>query len=137
MYLGVHVIADLYGIDFNKIDKAEKIEKVLEEAVKYSGLNKVCSKYHQFEPFGATGVIVLEESHVSAHTWAEYGYVAIDVFTCESEEKAIKAINFIIEKLKPKKIKQKIIKRGRVRERDKFIPPNYNPLIDKMLKSKS
>lgn len=38
---------------------------------------------HNFgEGYGVTGVVLLAESHISIHTWPEYGYAAIDVFVC-------------------------------------------------------
>ena len=38
--------------------------------------------FHEFEPQGVTGVIVLSESHLSIHTWPETGYAAVDFYTC-------------------------------------------------------
>ena len=42
----------------------------------------VNSVFHVFAPQGVTGVVVVEESHFSIHTWPEHGYVAVDVYTC-------------------------------------------------------
>ena len=38
--------------------------------------------FQPFEPQGVTGVVVVEESHLSIHTWPEHGYAALDFFTC-------------------------------------------------------
>jgi S-adenosylmethionine decarboxylase proenzyme len=38
--------------------------------------------FHRFSPQGVSGVVVIAESHLSVHTWPEYGYAAVDVFTC-------------------------------------------------------
>jgi len=46
------------------------------------GFNVVARAFHQFEPHGATGVLVLAESHFSAHTYPEDNKVYIDVFCC-------------------------------------------------------
>ena len=37
---------------------------------------------HQFDPHGVSVVVVIAESHLTIHTWPEYGYAAADVFTC-------------------------------------------------------
>ena len=39
-------------------------------------------KFHEFSPFGISGVVVIAESHLAIHTWPEYRYAAVDVFTC-------------------------------------------------------
>jgi S-adenosylmethionine decarboxylase proenzyme, Bacillus form len=88
--LGLHILADLYGVDFEKIDHVEDVKALLEGAVKYANLSKLSSHFHQFNPHGATGVILLEESHISIHTWPEHGYAAIDVYTCGGKEKLLK-----------------------------------------------
>jgi S-adenosylmethionine decarboxylase proenzyme len=38
--------------------------------------------FHKFNPHGISGVVVIQESHLTIHTWPEYGYAAVDVFTC-------------------------------------------------------
>ncbi len=110
--LGLHILADLYGVDFEKIDHVEDVRALLEGAVKYAGLSKLSSHFHQFHPHGATGVILLEESHISIHTWPEHGYAAIDVYTCGGKEKTFKAMEYILKVLKPKRVDEKVAERG-------------------------
>jgi S-adenosylmethionine decarboxylase len=110
--LGLHILADLYGVDFDKIDHVEDVRALLEGAVKYAGLSKLSSHFHQFHPHGATGVILLEESHISIHTWPEHGYAAIDVYTCGGKEKTFKAMEYILKVLKPKRVDEKVAERG-------------------------
>ncbi|SNZ11752.1 S-adenosylmethionine decarboxylase [Persephonella hydrogeniphila] len=110
--LGLHILADLYGVDFDKLDHVEDVRALLEGAVKYAGLSKLSSHFHQFHPHGATGVILLEESHISIHTWPEHGYAAIDVYTCGGKEKTFKAMEYILKVLKPKRVDEKVAERG-------------------------
>jgi len=110
--LGLHILADLYGVDFEKIDHVEDVRALLEGAVKYANLSKLSSHFHQFHPHGATGVILLEESHISIHTWPEHGYAAIDVYTCGGKEKTFKAMEYILKVLKPKRVDEKVAERG-------------------------
>lgn len=46
-------------------------------------LNVVEEKFHQFKPYGVSGVMVLKESHFTIHTWPEHNYAAVDLFICE------------------------------------------------------
>ena len=80
--LGIHLIADYYGCDFERVNSPEFLEETLLEAVSVAGATLVQSVVHQFSPQGITAVAVVEESHFSIHTWPEFGYVAVDVFTC-------------------------------------------------------
>jgi len=110
--LGLHILADLYGVDGSKIDHVEDVKELLENAVKYANLSKLSSHFHQFYPHGATGVILLEESHISIHTWPEHGYAAVDVYTCGGKEKTYKAMEYILKVLKPKRVDEKVAERG-------------------------
>lgn len=119
MAVGIHIIADLYGVDSKLIERAEKMMNIIEEAVKFTNLTKVSSDYYQFEPFGASGVVLIAESHLSFHTWPEHGLVTIDIYTCGAPEKAERAYKYILEKLKPERVEVVVVERGKEIQQDK------------------
>ncbi|GAB6066342.1 adenosylmethionine decarboxylase [Aquifex pyrophilus] len=114
--LGLHILADLYGVEADKIDRVEDIREVLEGAVKYANLTKISSHYYQFQPHGATGVILLAESHISIHTWPEHGIATVDVYTCGDPSKAYRAMDYIISKLQPSRVDKQVHDRGILQE---------------------
>ncbi|HIP42426.1 MAG TPA: S-adenosylmethionine decarboxylase [Aquifex aeolicus] len=114
--LGLHILADLYGVDADKIDRVEDIRELLEGAVKYADLTKISSHYYQFQPHGATGVVLLAESHISIHTWPEHGVATVDVYTCGDSSKTYKAMDYIINTLQPSRIDKQVYDRGLIGE---------------------
>jgi S-adenosylmethionine decarboxylase proenzyme len=54
----------------------------MEQAALAAKTRVVASVFHPFKPQGVSGVVVIEESHLSIHTWPEHGYAAVDFFTC-------------------------------------------------------
>lgn len=78
--MAVQLIADLYGCDI--ADDVEEIRKKAHIAIEYVGANIVEECIHKFEPIGITYFAVISTSHFSIHTWPEYGYVAVDIFSC-------------------------------------------------------
>lgn len=60
---------------------------------------------------GATVVVGLAESHLSIHTWPEYGYAAVDIFTCGHEDKAWTAYRVIKDTLRPRDCHLQVIER--------------------------
>ncbi len=117
--LGLHIIADLYGVEADLIDRVEDIRALLEGAVKHANLTKISSHYYQFKPHGATGVVLIAESHISIHTWPELGIATVDVYTCGDPQQCIEAMNFIIDKLKPTRVDKKVFERGLLEEGQK------------------
>jgi len=109
--MGIHVIAEFLGVDSEKISRVEVVREILDRVVAKSGLRCVSSSFHQFEPYGVSAVYLLRESHLSVHTWPEYGYIALDIFTCGDEGDAIKAFNLLVEEFKPKMIDKKVLRR--------------------------
>ncbi len=81
-HLGQHVIIELWGCNHSVINDAEKVRKAMVDAVEAANATLLSLNVHTFSPHGVTGVAVLSESHLSVHSWPEYGYVAADVFTC-------------------------------------------------------
>ena len=80
--LGNHLILELYDCPARILDDPEHVGRTMLAAVEASGATVIQPFFHQFAPQGVSGVVVISESHFSIHTWPEYGYAAIDVFTC-------------------------------------------------------
>lgn len=105
----VHIVADLYGIEKDIISHVKEVKKILKEAIKKAKLSVVGSRFFQFNPHGVTGIFLLKESHISIHSWPEYGYAAVDIFTCKDDGSAFIAYNYLLEKLKPKRVEKRIM----------------------------
>lgn len=80
---GLHLLADLSGIDADKLTSCDAIDGLLRAAAMTAGAHVLHSYFHGFGPGqGVTGVALLAESHISIHTWPEHGYAAADIFMC-------------------------------------------------------
>jgi len=80
--LGRHMLLELFSCDEKVLDDLAVIETFMKEAARVSGATIVESVFHRFQPHGISGVVVVAESHLAIHTWPEYGYAAVDFFTC-------------------------------------------------------
>jgi S-adenosylmethionine decarboxylase proenzyme len=75
--------AHLVGyIDGVWVSKSEHLKGIMFRIAERCDFNVVSHAFHQFEPMGTTGVLVLAESHFSAHTYPELNRIYIDVFCC-------------------------------------------------------
>eukprot|EP00178_Gracilaria_changii_P012215 TRINITY_DN34544_c0_g1_i1.p1 TRINITY_DN34544_c0_g1~~TRINITY_DN34544_c0_g1_i1.p1 ORF type:complete len:122 (-),score=3.87 TRINITY_DN34544_c0_g1_i1:153-518(-) len=82
----------------------------------------ICTKFHHFEPYGVSGVVVISESHMTVHTWPEFKYAAVDVFTCSSKMESYKCLEVLAKKFNSTDYSSKFIPRGFVR--DLHVAPN-------------
>lgn len=82
MKLGEHYICDLSNCSRDTLLDSERAYQLFAQAVRDSGLTVVDEGFYQFSPHGFTCFLLLAESHASLHAWPEYGYCAIDLFTC-------------------------------------------------------
>lgn len=80
--LGEHFICDLSDCDAALLLDGDRARDLFTQAVRDSGLTIVSEGYYAFSPHGFTCFLLLAESHASLHAWPEYGYCAIDLFTC-------------------------------------------------------
>lgn len=82
MKLGEHYICDLSNCSRDILLDSERAYQLFAQAVRESGLTVVDEGFYKFSPHGFTCFLLLAESHASLHAWPEYGYCAIDLFTC-------------------------------------------------------
>lgn len=80
--VGEHHFVELNDCNRDVINSEARLRAGMLAAVAASGATIIKDVFHSFSPHGVTGVIVIAESHVSVHTWPEYGYAAVDIFTC-------------------------------------------------------
>lgn len=80
--LGRHLLVELYGCDPELLKKVDAVREIMVSAAKACKATVVDVAFHEFKPFGVSGVVVIAESHLSIHTWPEYRYAAVDIFTC-------------------------------------------------------
>jgi S-adenosylmethionine decarboxylase len=80
--LGIHVILELKNCNRERLNDLPFVRTTMLEAARAVGATIVGESFHQFSPIGVTGVVAIAESHLCIHTWPEYGYAAVDVFTC-------------------------------------------------------
>jgi len=80
--LGRHLLVEFYGCDPDALNDVRGIEETMVQAAEEAGATVVKSVFHLFNPHGVSGVVVIAESHLAIHTWPEYGYAAVDLFTC-------------------------------------------------------
>ena len=90
-----------------------RLEAQLAEA---SAMTVVGDSFHQFEPQGVTGTVLLAESHLAIHTWPEHGFVTIDVYVCnyttDNTAKAEKLFRAMQDAMRPQRTKFQAIHRG-------------------------
>ena len=110
--LGRHLLTEFYGCDRDILNDLEQVKKGMEEAALQSGATIVEVVFHLFSPHGVSGVVVIAESHLAIHTWPEYGYAAVDFFTCGEEVDPYQAYESLKKKLKAQFTSVIELKRG-------------------------
>jgi S-adenosylmethionine decarboxylase len=77
---GLHIIAEFSSIHKELLEKFTHVQQLLHSQINKHGLHKLGEVFHDFEPAGFTAVICLSESHISLHSWPEYGRVNMDIY---------------------------------------------------------
>jgi S-adenosylmethionine decarboxylase len=109
---GRHVAVDVWGVDFDLLNSAEYLQAQLVEAAEACGATVMSVQSKQFEPQGATVLVLLSESHLSIHTYPERGFAAIDCYTCGETVDPQLAIDYLVSVLNPEKTYAKKLVRG-------------------------
>ncbi len=111
---GKHYLIDFLGCDPETIKFVDATKEIFVRAAKESKATVVGEAFHQFEPFGVSGVLLIAESHVSIHTWPEDGFVGVDIFTCGEEMDPDIAMKVLREELRAETVNVKVLVRGQL-----------------------
>jgi S-adenosylmethionine decarboxylase proenzyme len=110
--LGRHLLLELKDCDRDVLDDLEFLRGCLCETAEKIGATVLNNVFHKFCPQGVSGVVVIAESHLCVHTWPEYGYAAVDIFTCGTTIDPNDAIDILVKKLGARDHTSTEIKRG-------------------------
>ncbi len=110
--LGRHLLVEYHGCDPEILNDLERVKKFMLEAASESGATVLDASFHYFTPQGVSGVVVIAESHLAIHTWPEYGYAAVDIFTCGNTVDPWKAFHYLRSTLDSKETSVNEIVRG-------------------------
>ncbi|MGH1362571.1 MAG: adenosylmethionine decarboxylase [Calditrichia bacterium] len=113
--LGRHILAEFFDCDNDLLNDAQHIEMCMKRAALECGATIVSATFHAFNPHGVSGVVVIAESHLAIHTWPEYGYAAVDVFTCGETVDPAVATAALKEYLKADNVTSVQINRGELK----------------------
>ena len=116
--LGTHLIAELFDCNELHLNDVKKVEEVMMAAAELSSATIIKPFFHKCSPYGISGVIVIAESHFTIHTWPEYGYAAVDVFTCGDLEYQ-KALDYIKTELESERCSIFQFQRGIIADTDR------------------
>ncbi|KKM08784.1 S-adenosylmethionine decarboxylase proenzyme [Clostridiales bacterium PH28_bin88] len=110
--LGRHILAEIYGCDFEILNDIKRVEEIMVNAALEAGAEVREFVFHKFSPQGVSGVVVISESHLAIHTWPELGYAAVDVFTCGDRVNPWDACNYLTRHFKAEQVSATEIERG-------------------------
>jgi len=121
---GLHIIADLYNCQKGELlVSAQKLKDLCVGTCKDAGLTVLGDHFYQFDGLdgaqegGATGAVVLAESHLAIHTWPERDGATLDVYVCnftaDNTAKAEAVYDCLIKALKPSDVMVERVTRGK------------------------
>lgn len=110
--LGRHWLIELWHCPVDRLADPDRVERVLRRAAKKAGVKVVNGFFQRFSPYGVSGFLVITESHFAVHTWPEYGYAAIDLFTCGDHRKLKVAYRELVKGFSSKQPVYKVLLRG-------------------------
>lgn len=110
--LGRHLLLELFDCDPDVINNLEAVKSAMIEAAGQAQATIADVVFHEFNPFGISGLVVIEKSHLSVHTWPEHRYAAVDIFFCGDILQPEVAAFYLVEKFKPERTNAAEFKRG-------------------------
>ena len=120
--LGTHLLIELKECNPEILKSLEKVRSIMVSAAKEAKATIIDISFREFNPFGISGLIVIAESHLTIHTWPEYGYAAVDIFTCGDVIKPEIAASYIIKNLECNNPSIVEMKRGLLSHKNKKLP---------------
>lgn len=110
---GIQLVTEFNGCSPEILNNESLLKSVLTEGIKKCGMHQVNFASHKFDPIGVTVISIINESHISIHTYPEAHHASIDIFHCSTESHTLfNLLEFLKEELQPRSVKFMEISRG-------------------------
>ncbi len=110
--LAKHLLVEYYECNTDKIRDADFIEKMMLDASQVTGLKISDCIIHSFAPWGVSGAVVMGESHLTIHTWGEFNFASVDLYTSGENADPWQEFNYLAKALESKNHSVMEFKRG-------------------------
>ena len=118
--LGTHIVCELSGCNAALLTDVDAVATMMEQAALEANATPITKAFHRFQPQGVSGVVVIQESHLSIHTWPETGYAAMDFYTCGDHTDPWAACEYAAKILRATNMRTTEVKRGIEASRGQF-----------------
>lgn len=119
-HFGEHLMLDGYGGSFEKLNDKALVLASLNELPEMLDMHKLAEPEVYFaegnggkDPGGWSGFVVIQESHISIHTFPGRGFVSIDAYTCKNGLDTERVIAYFKERFDLKDTEINLIERGK------------------------
>lgn len=102
--IGIHFVYNINDINKTIINDNNYLKDVFNKLMKTYKLSILNVIFHEFEPYGLTGLYLLSESHLSFHTWPEHGKICLDLFSCSKDMSYDTVIDYLKDTLQTNNI---------------------------------
>ncbi|HIQ02907.1 MAG TPA: adenosylmethionine decarboxylase [Desulfurococcales archaeon] len=101
--VGRHVYGNLYGCPKEILSDEDRLRRIVIEAAKIANMTLWDIRSWRFSGSkgGVSVIALVVESHIAIHTWIEYRYATVDVYTCGRNSDPWRAFYYIVSELKP------------------------------------
>ncbi len=109
--IGKHVYGSLFECDPDILSDAEYLAEVATNAAKEGNMTLLDVKYWKIHP-GVSLVAIILESHITIHTWPEYRFATVDVYSCGERSDPVASFTYIAKALRAKSYSYDVIDRS-------------------------
>ncbi len=110
--LGRHFLLDLKECNKELLNDLDFLKEVLLSVAQGVDTHILGESFYHFQPQGVSGLVLISGSHICIHTWPEFGYAAVDLFTYSDSLQPEVIAKLLIEKLEAKNPSITELKRG-------------------------
>lgn len=110
--VGTHLICEFLNCEQEILNSKSYLVDTIRRAVREAGGTLLGIQAHQFDRHGVTAIAMLGESHISIHTWPEWGYAAADIFTCGNKMDPYRSLKVLKRALQAERVMVRMVERG-------------------------